>query len=487
MKGALRGFWVITTLLTGGLVSGCATIPRHAGFPEVAKTMEQRTGLPLQQYVGAPTGRAAEMTQDLLREELTLDRAVRIALLNNRALQATLEELGIARAEAVQASLLSNPIFSGHARVPEDAGQTNLELALAQSVVDTLLLPLRRRVARAQFEQIRLQVSDAVLRFLAEVNTTYYTAQAAEQLVAMRRTVLQATEAAAELAQRQYDAGNTRDFDLATEQAAYEEAQAEVTRAETERVAAREALTRFLGLSGADAESWRMAATLPDLPANDPPRAELETRAVQERLDLAAARQELEALRRGLTAARFGILPASVAAINTETEPDGDRVTGPMWDVEVPIFDWGQGERGRLKAQLRQSEHRLAALEVAVRSEVRTAAEHLTAQRQLVERYRNRLVPLRRQIVESSQRHFNYMLIGAFQLLQFKQQEIAAQQTYIDALRDYWIARAELERAVGGRLPEAALVPQADQSPQPEPEPREVPATDHPHHHGGES
>jgi cobalt-zinc-cadmium efflux system outer membrane protein len=427
------------------------------------------------------------MIEDLLREELTLDRAVRVALLNNRSLQATLEELGIARADAVQASLLSNPIFSGHARVPEDSGKTNLELALAQSVVDTLLLPLRQRVARAQFEQTKLQVTDAVLRFLAEVKTAYFMAQAAEQLVTLRRSVLQAAEAAAELAQRQYDAGNIRDFDLATEQAASEEAQAELTRAETERVAAREALAQVLGLADAVATAWRMPAQLPDLPAADPPREALETLALRERFDVAAARQELEALRRGLTLARFGILPASVAAINTETEADGDRVTGPMWDVEVPIFDWGQATRGRLKARLRQSQHRLAALEAAVRSEVRTAAARLAAQRRLVARYRDQLLPLRRQIVTSSQRHFNYMLIGAFQLLQFKQQEIAAQQASIEALRDYWIVRAELERAVGGQLPQAASVPPTDRSQEAEPQPQEVPATGHPHHHGGGS
>jgi len=230
-----------------------------------------------------------------------------------------------------------------------------------------------------------------------------------------------------------------------------------------------------------------MATTLPDLPTSDPSRDTLETLALQERLDLAAARQELEALRRGLTVARFGVLPKSMAAINTETEPDGDRVTGPMWDVEVPVFDWGQATRRRLKAQLRQSKHRLAALEVAIRSDVRTAAARLAAQRQLVARYQDQLVPLRRQIVASSQRHVNYMLIGAFQLLQFKQQEIAAQQTYIDALRDYWIARAELERAVGGRLPETeSLVPTSELS-HTEPQPQEVPAADRSHHHGGDS
>jgi cobalt-zinc-cadmium efflux system outer membrane protein len=44
------------------------------------------------------------------------------------------------------------------------------------------------------------------------------------------------------------------------------------------------------------------------------------------------------------------------------------------------------------------------------------------------------------------------MLTGVYQLLAAKQAEINAYREYIETVRDYWIARAELERAVGGRL-----------------------------------
>jgi len=43
-------------------------------------------------------------------------------------------------------------------------------------------------------------------------------------------------------------------------------------------------------------------------------------------------------------------------------------------------------------------------------------------------------------------------LKSPFDLLLAKQNEIFAERGYIDALRDYWIASADLERAVGGRL-----------------------------------
>lgn len=474
-------------ILSGGLVSGCATVPRHAGFPDVAKTVEARTGLHIQRYTGTPERAVTMAIGSLLRDKLAVEEAMQIALLNNRSLQATLEELGVARADAIQASLLTNPIFSGHLRFPDKPASTDVEFALAQSVLDALFIPLRKKVAVMQFEQAKLQVSDSILGFIAEVKAAYYTAQAAEQVHAMRLTVLQAAEAAAELAQRQYTAGNIKDIDLANEQAAYHQAQVELVRSEAELTAAREALNRLLGLSGEQATTWRVAAALPDLPAADPARDDLESLALNQRLDLAAARKDAEALRQRLSVIRFGPLATPDLGVSSETE-EGNRVTGPIWEAAIPIFDWGQADISRVKARLRQREHQLAAQEVAVHAEIRTLSDRLVAQRRIVERYRAHVLPLRQQIVASSQRHYNYMLIGAFQLLQAKQQEITARQEYIEALRDYWIARAQLEAAVGGKLPMVTASPEAPAQPAGEAEfqPQEVPQEDHGHHHGGE-
>ena len=44
------------------------------------------------------------------------------------------------------------------------------------------------------------------------------------------------------------------------------------------------------------------------------------------------------------------------------------------------------------------------------------------------------------------------MFKGAYDLLQAKQAEVAAERGRLGAWRDYWIARARLERAVGGAL-----------------------------------
>lgn len=130
----------------------------------------------------------------------------------------------------------------------------------------------------------------------------------------------------------------------------------------------------------------------------------------------------------------------------------------------------------------RQSEARFRALAVKVRSEVRRARNHMLSARARVEYYRKVLLPLRGTIVEQTQLEYNAMLVGVFQLLQAKQAEIEAGRGYIEALRDYWIARAELEHAVGGRLQDSSVGTSRDGKTKTESRPNQ---TDHntPHEH----
>ncbi|HEX6837658.1 MAG TPA: TolC family protein, partial [Polyangia bacterium] len=72
--------------------------------------------------------------------------------------------------------------------------------------------------------------------------------------------------------------------------------------------------------------------------------------------------------------------------------------------------------------------------------------------RMTIDYYQKTLVPLRERIVTLSQEQYNAMLLGVYQLLQAKQNELQTYREYIEAVRDYWIARADLERAVGTRL-----------------------------------
>lgn len=185
-----RSVTILTLLVWTGIFSGCASVPKEAGFPDIQKLIGQRIGRRVHWNQGTPEDvKVAEAIRSMLQQELTQDEAVQIALLNNRSLQATYEELGIAQADVVQVGLLRNPTFSASFRFMDKSVEghrcTNTEFSVDQDFLDLLMLPLRKRVATAGFEQVKLRVSNAVLNLAADVRSAYYTLQADEQTLEM--------------------------------------------------------------------------------------------------------------------------------------------------------------------------------------------------------------------------------------------------------------------------------------------------------------
>jgi len=216
---------------------------------------------------------------------------------------------------------------------------------------------------------------------------------------------------------------------------------------------AREQLTRLMGLWGHQTD-WRLPEQLPDIPTNEISLEHLESMAIENRLDLAAEKKGVEALAQalGITIDWRWVGQIEVG-ISTERETDRTWVTGPALAIELPIFNQRQADIARLESQLRRSQKRLTAQAIEIRSEVRSLRNHLVMQRNLIDHYRRTVLPLKEQIVDLTLKNYNYMLTGAFDLLVAKQQELEAYQKYIEALRGYWIVRADMQRSLGGRLP----------------------------------
>ena len=475
-----------TTLLLGttilaGLGVGCATVPKDAGFADVQTTVHQRTGFVPDWVLNPDQEKAVKTrTRALLEHDLGVEEVVELALLNNHRVQATFEELGLARSDLLQARLPRNPMLGIDIRSPEQA----FELSLMQSLISLLQIPRRRAVAAANFESTKWRVAHEVLGLVAGVRIAYYSLQAAEQVEAMRRTVTETARTSAELAIRQRDAGNLPDLGLENEQAFLEQAKLQLASSEAVTLSARENLNRVMGLWGEET-NWKIAPALSEIPTGDPGLEGLESQAVAQRLDLQAAWQEIQAAARAVPLARRSANGAIELGVHREREPEGITTTGPVLDYTVPVFDQGKPAKSRAEALLRQSKDRYAALAVEIRSDIREAWNRLVLARSRVEYYRDVVLPRRSRIVELSQRNYNFMLLGPYQLILAKQNEINAQSESIQAQKDYWIARTELERAIGGSPP---ATDGGTGSPQPgEPTKENIQAPE-PHHdtHGDE-
>jgi cobalt-zinc-cadmium efflux system outer membrane protein len=439
------------------LAAGCGSLSKERGHDQVAALVEQRTGAKTRWEKGPPDdARIAEWTRQLVAAGLTRTRAIEIALLNNPGLRATYERLGVSQAEMVQAGLLANPTLAGDFGFGLDNGSVyEARVSLVQDFLNLFVLPQRKQMARDQFQADVVQVAQQALEVAAQVEKAIAQAQASVQLVGFRQAVVDTTFAASELAGKQLTAGNINQLEHDSLRANHEQAQIDLAREQLQLLEEREQINRLLGLWGADT-SWRLQETLAALPAHEAPLPDLESYALSHRFDVDAARRMTAVFIKAVDLARSTRFVGRLEiGVDVHHDPDGPRVIGPNFVIELPIFDQRQATIARLEAERRQQERRLAGITIDTRSEVRLAQARLLAARQTALHFRDVLVPLRAQVVQQTQLHYNGMFVGLYQLLAAKQSEIEARRESLEALRDYWTARAELARAVGGRLPAA--------------------------------
>jgi outer membrane protein TolC len=375
---------------------------------------------------------------------------VHIALLNNRGLQASYWSLGIAEADLVQAGRLQNPVFDF--KRSHGGGEVDIERTLTFNLLGLITAPMAGRIEGRRFEQTKLLVSNEALKVAADTRRAWVDAVAATQIADYAKQVEASAQASAELAERMRKAGNWSAMDLAREQAYHAQTMADVVHARKAAVSAREKLTRLMGLSGTQT-AFTLPDHLPDLP--DAPRelADVEQIAITERLDIQAARLDTEhtASTLGLSKTTRFINVLDLGAVrNTQ---GGTETRGYELSLEIPLFDWGSTRVARAEATYMQSVNLLAQAAIDARSEARESYADYRASYELARHYRDQVLPLRKQLSDQTLLRYNGMLMSVFELLADAREQATAVSGYIAALKDYWTAQANLEAALGGRLP----------------------------------
>ncbi len=429
--------------------SACASLPSSEGVDGVNRAVAARSDVRATWLSGrAADSVAMAYAAQALHGVVPVDTSIRVALLRNKRLQATFEDLGIAQADVVQAGLLANPVFSGGRFRADGGGPGILQLGLALPFIDYLQRPARRGAARQAYAAEQSRVAAAVIALVADVRVSYAEAQATAQMEELRATVLQATEASVVAAGALHDAGNVSDFDLAQQQAMAADARLALLTARGERRAHFASLARVMGVTSDS--SWTPTPRL-GMPTDTlPPMQVLAPLAQARNLELRAAFESAAAAGRlaGL-ASTFALLPDGSIGVGRETDPDG-RFTGATLTVPLPLFDQGQGRVARARATFRQAVDRHDALAVEIAADVTALAARVEAARERALHVQRTVLPLRAKLVAESQRFVNAMEQSVFTLLLARQAEIDAGQAYVEALRDYWSLRARLEQAVGG-------------------------------------
>ena len=453
-------FLLLTTLAVLG-IDGCTGFTQDGGFDAVADAARRHLATDIQwPRTSDERAKADAQVAALLELPLSVEDAVQIALLNNRALQGAFEELGISEADLVQAGRLPNPRFD--LRHASAAGQYDIEESLSLNVLSLLTMPYARDIERQRFAQTQKLVVLRVAQLAKDTREAYYAAVAARESRDCLKQVRAAAETAAALAQRMVAAGNWNRLDQAREQNIYLDAAQGFIHADLAEQAARERLISIMGLPGekAGAAPLQLAQVLPNLPTSLENLPDVESVLLQNRLDLQLMRSRMDELQRSLKLTRgtrfVNVLDAGATRVRQGSR-DTPYERGYTITLEVPIFDSGFARVKKSAAIYAQAVDRFTQAAVEARSQIRLAYANYRAAFELAERQRDEVLPLRKAIVQEELLRYNASQISIFELLSGARDQAAGLDGYIQRVRDFWVVKSQLDAALLGNA--ATLLP----------------------------
>jgi outer membrane protein, multidrug efflux system len=443
----------LTLVATAVALAGCATVSPDGNASDLnALTSGKTAGLTAQVAV-ADTAATRDAVAKLLGQPVTAESAVRIALLNNPGLHASMATLGISDADRVQAGTLPNPHFSIGRFTEGDT--VEIERMLKFNIIGLLTMPWRAKWQNQQHELAKLQAAQEIIKLAADTRKAWINAVAAQQTAQYMADAKLAAEAGGELARRMARVGNWSRLEQARQQVFLADAATQLSKSQQAAFGEREKLIRLMGLWGQQTE-FKLVDRLPDVPKAPQDIDNIEERALRDRLDVRSTMAES-----GYVANSLGLVKASgfINALEigytrntTFNNATGDKETKKGWELElpIPIFDWGGANNTRAQGMYMQSVARVRQAAINARSEAREAYHGYRTAYDVAVHYRDEVVPLRKFINDEVLLRYNGMLLSVFDLLSDMRTQIMAVNGSIEAQRDFWLADTDLQTTLTG-------------------------------------
>jgi len=399
---------------------------------------------------------------------LSVEQLIEAGLSRRADLLAARQRLAAAEGRVRQAGLRPNPEFEaeyGSARFLAGEPESELDIGISQTFETGGKRGKRTAVARLELQRTRFEVLALERQYAAEVRLAYARAVAAgrqldalEQLIGINEELLRVTNA-------RLNEGDVAPVEL------------NLVRVETARlrVQAVRAGGEFEGeiislrsLAGFEMTETLRIAPLPERPPRlDLNASELTEIALRERVDLQAARlgEELGTARIRLAQAQS--VPNVAASVRFSRERsfvdvdaggieairDMDNALTFGIAVEIPVFNRNQGEIAAAAGERIEAERQREFMEATIRRDVALAHRRYRAAAETLVLYSTQIVPRTEEIVRSVRAAYGLGEFSIFDVLNEQRRLIESETGYNEALRDYYTALAELERALGTPLP----------------------------------
>ena len=451
---------------------GCAQVKPQVDFAQARQLFTQSTGLADLYDPDQPLLTLEEL-EAVMADGLTLQEALRVALLNNRSLHSEFMSIGIAKADWVQSGLLSNPSLAFSAQFPEGGGRSNLQASIAQNIVDLWQIPKRKAVAQAELERTILQIARIAGVLATETKVAYFQAVAAEESLAIARQNLELVQKSYETVKAQREAGTVSMLDENLARGRVLSSELAVRNARLSMANAKRRLARNMSLAR-NVDDLILVDSLSG-EIREPPsseelidlarRSRLDLRAMQMAIEASAARLGLERLKvfpeisigpfgeRGERRAFSGRPGQSLAERRSDRQAarseEIDFILGPALVMTLPIFDQNQAQIAMAGYLYQQALKTYEGAYLQIAQNIRIAADRAETARSNAGYYAIQLVPQAERNLEFATASYSTGQTGILTLLEAQRFLLEARRGYIAVRLEASTALSELEQRVG--------------------------------------
>jgi cobalt-zinc-cadmium efflux system outer membrane protein len=424
------------------LAAGC-TVQSPWDRSYVAKGIKERTDYELGQVTKPGTFNLPEGVS--LDDGLSQEEAVAIALWNNAQFQADLAALGFARADLIEANMLTNPVLS----LLFPVGPKLFEAKLNVPIDVLWQRPHRIAAARLDAQSLSENLIEHGLGLIRDVQTTYADLWLAQERAHLGEEDAQLRFQMAELAKARLGAGDMSE--LATSVAYVDSLRADdaTQQFSKEIVISRQRLNAVLGLIPDDTTFDIMSSDITS-------RSEV---SIDKLLEVAfVARPDLRAAELKIEAAgeRVGWEQSKIynfiAIIDAKDKGEDSLNSGPGFSIEIPILNQNDGQIARAKAELEQAARQYEAVRQDIILQVRQAYTRYVSAQEQVELWSNHIIPSLEEAVKRAQKSFAAGEVSYLSVLEAKGKLVEARMQQTQLIAHLHRSAAELNYRVGKKI-----------------------------------
>lgn len=472
-SGWRKAFVILVIALSAASVPS----PAQAQTPPSAPPTSQPTPTisPGAQTAPTPQTTARSSAQFLDASGFTVERLVETGFKRRADLLAARQRLATAEGRLTQAGLRPNPTLDAEYGSPRFlAGEPESDFSVGVSQRFELGGKRSRRtaVARLELQQARAEVLALERQFSAEIRAAYARAVAAgRQLDALERLIA-ANEELVRVTNARLTEGDVAPLDLNLVRLETDRLRAGVIRSRADLEGEIISLRALVG--------FEMTDPLRITPLSErPPRLDLSLTdateiALRERPDLQAARLGEELGTARIRLAESQATPNLAASVRysrsrgiidlperigggVATDTDNELTFGVS--IDIPIFNRNQGEVAAATSERVQAVRQREFLEATIRRDVALAYRRYRAAAEALVLYSTQIVPRAEANLSTVRTAYNLGEFSVFDIVNEQRRLIESETGLNEALRDYYAALAELERALGTTLPQSAFAP----------------------------